>query len=107
MVTELNVSRVGRETHMGLHESSQLQKKQALFPNFVANPLGSAEMSQCLLLCVLLPAPHPMLSSSEAMYSMDIPWDGCSSPNPHSFIGCTQVMFSKPFANDGVGFHFF
>lgn len=66
----------------------------------------SGEMSCCLLLCLLLPAPHPMLSSSEAMYSMGIPWDGCSSKNPHSFIGCTRAMFSKPFCKRRGWFSF-
>lgn len=45
-----------------------------LFSHFAGSPLGSAG-------CRVLPAPHPVLSSPEAMYSMGIPWDGCSSKN--------------------------
>lgn len=41
--------------------------------------------------------PKPVLNSSEATYNVSIPWVVCSSKNPHSFIGWTQAMFSKPF----------
>lgn len=41
--------------------------------------------------------PKPVTNSSEATYNVSIPWVVCSSKNPHSFIGWTQAMFSKPF----------
>lgn len=107
----LNKSRRERkEKPMWIRIRAAVYKKAdliTLFSCVADDPLGSAscrtlpahcwrKTSCCLLLCFLLPAAHSMLSSSEAMYSMGMPWDGCSSRNPHSFIGCTQAMFSKP-----------
>lgn len=59
--------------------------------------LLQGEISCCWLFWLLLPVPQPVLSSSEPMYSTGIPWGGCPSKNPQSFIGCARAMFSKPF----------
>lgn len=60
------------------------------------------DTSCCLSSCL----PLIVQCSSEAMYSMGMPWDGCSSNNPQTFIGWMQAVFSQPFCKRQGWFSF-